>query len=157
MSRFRISLWSAIGAQACAWAALFFLAFWPNFYQGMSAIAAISELESTAVLQRAESPTSLSQQDFHASLIDVNGRGVLLILLIPVAITAVALNAVAFQRLNRGLRIGLLWGSTVLMLVLCALALFSIGAFYVPAAAALIVAAIAGLGRPQPQGEPLLP
>ncbi len=153
MKRFRISLWSAIAAQSFAWAALFFLALWPYSYQGVSAIPVNRNLESTATLQRSESPSSLGQQDFNASLIDVNGPGVILALLIPVAITAVALNAVAFRRLNRGLRLGMLWGSTVLMLVFCVIALFSVGVFYVPAAIALIVAAISGLGRAQPQSD----
>ena len=159
MSRLSISLWSAIGAQAFAWAALVFLALWPYSYQGTSAIAVSvnPDLQSTAVLQQSESPTSLEQQNFNASLIDVNGPGVLLALLIPVAITAIGLSAVAFKSLNRRLRRGLLWGSPVLMLVFCGLALFSIGAFYLPAAAALIVAAIAGIGRSEPGGEPSIP
>ena len=73
--------------------------------------------------------------------------------MIPVAITAIALNAVAFRRLNRGLRLGMLWGSTALMLVFCVIALMSVGVFYVPAAATLIVAAVSGLGRAQSQDE----
>lgn len=159
MSRFRISLWSAAAAQAFAWAALVFLALWPFSYQGVSttAVSVNPDLKSTAVLQLSESPTSSDQQDFNASLIDVNGPGVLLALLIPVAISAVGLSAVAFKSLNRRLRRGLLWGSAVLMLVFCGLALFSVGAFYLPAAAALIVAAIAGIGRPEPGAEHSVP
>ena len=45
----------------------------------------------------------------------------------------------------------------MLMLIFCVLALFSVGVFYLPAAAALIVAAIAGIERTQPQGESSLP
>ena len=159
MSRFRISLWSAIGAQAFAWAALVFLALWPYSYQGVSEIAVSvnRDLESTAVLQRAESPISFDQQSFNASLIEVNGPGVLLKLLVPVAITAIALSAVAIQSLNRGLRLGLLWSSAVLMLAFCALALFSFGPLYLPAPAALIAAAIAGIGRPEPREEHSMP
>ncbi len=150
MSRTRIGIWSALGAHAFTWAALVFLALWPYTYQGASEIPVRRNLESTTLLQRAESPPSFEQQNFNASLIDVNGPGVLLPLLIPVAITAIGLSAVAFKSLNRGLRKGLLWGSAVLMLVFCGLALLSIGAFYLPAAAALIVAAIAGIGRVEP-------
>ena len=109
------------------------------------------------MLLRAEQPISFDRQSFNASLIEVNGPGVLLVLLVPVAITVIALSAVAFQGLNRRLRLGMLWGSAVLMLVFCALALFSIGIFYVPATAALIVAAIAGIARPMPQGQHSIP
>ena len=157
MSRFRIGLWSTILAQAWVWATLVFLALWPYSYQGVSAIAVNSNLESTAVLRRAEQPISFDRQSFNASLIDVNGPGVLLVLLIPIAFSTIALCAVAFQSLNRRLRLGMLWGSAVLMLAFCALALLSIGALYVPAAAALIVAAIAGIARPMPQGQHSIP
>ena len=148
-----------MGAHAFAWAALLFLAFWPYSYRGVSEIAVSvnPDLESTAVLQRAESPMSFDQRNFNASLIDVNGPGVILILLVPVAISTVALSAVVFESPNRRLRIGLLWSSAVLMLVFCVLALLSIGALYLPAAAALIVTAIAGIERPKPQGEHSIP
>ena len=156
MSRHKVSLWTAIGAQGFTWAVLAFLAFWPYSYQGTSAIAVATnpDLGSRTTLQRRDSPTSFDQQEFNASLIDVNGPIVLISLLVPIAITGIALSAVAFQGLNRGLRKRMLWGSAVLMLIFCLLALFSVGVFYVPAAVALIVAAIAGIERPQPQGEP---
>ena len=101
MTRFRISLWSAIFAQAWVSAALLFLALWPYSYRGMSAIPVNVDLESTATLQRTESPTPFEPQSFNASLIEVNGPGVLLVLLIPIAFSTIALCAVAFQSLNR--------------------------------------------------------
>ena len=81
--------------------------------------------------------------------VEVNGRGILL-LLVPVVLTGIALAAALLthrRQSNRGqsIRTMLLWSSAIMLLALCFLAIFSVGVFYLPAALALFVAAIADL------------
>jgi cytochrome bd-type quinol oxidase subunit 2 len=70
-----------------------------------------------------------------SSLIDVNGAWVLALLVVPVAISLLAVLAVA-ARLRPAA-----WALAALLLIACGLAVFSIGIFYVPSAVALVVAA----------------
>ena len=79
------------------------------------------------------------------------------LLLIPVALTALALVAVLVSESRQGTRKVALWGLAlaVLLLGFCVVGIFSIGLFYVPAAIALVVSAVKSLrqGRPIVQAE----
>ena len=82
------------------------------------------------------------------SLIEFEGRSAIRVLLVPVALTGIALAGVRFthgRQSNRALsvRTMLLWSPAIVLAGLCILAMFSIGAYYLPAALALLVAAIA--------------
>ena len=70
-----------------------------------------------------------------ATLVGENGTWVILLLCVPVALSALGLGASL-----RGRRV-LLWVSAVVLLGFVVLGGFSIGLFYVPAALALLVAA----------------
>ena len=80
---------------------------------------------------------------------------VLPLLLIPVALTALALVTVLVSESRQGTRKVALWGLAVLLLRFCVVGIFSIGLFYVPAAIALVVSAVKSLrqGRPIVQAE----
>jgi hypothetical protein len=92
---------------------------------------------------------------YTSTLIEVNGLRVLPLLLIPVALTALALVAVLVSESRQGTRKVALWGLAVLLLGFCVVGIFSIGLFYVPAAIALVVSAVKSLrqGRPIVQAE----
>lgn len=77
------------------------------------------------------------------SLLDANGVPILAVLAIPVGLTAFALWAVR-QRSSRSL-----WAAVILMLAFCLLTGLSVGLWFLPAAIALMLAALA-----PPQVEP---
>ena len=124
-------------AHVLAWVAFLWLAFWPYSYQGVSATPVqvdelgnpVGELESEVVR-------------YSASVVEVNGVGVLLPLFIPVAATGVALIVLLAWRDDGTLRTILLWILTAALLGFCVLGYLSIGIMYVPAAIALVVATI---------------
>jgi hypothetical protein len=122
-------------AHLLAWGALLFLVFWPAYYQGVQATA-------VPVVPYSPLPAEQEMMRVSSSLIEGTGWWVLRLLLIPVALTALAL-AVA---LRAGLRSFtgqiLMWTCAVLLLVLCLLGAFSIGVFYLPAGLALLAAAL---------------
>ena len=126
MTRTRISLAAAVIAHTLAWAATLFFLFWP-IYTGVS----VSPGESGT--------SSVSGK----TLIEVNGLWSALLLVIPVALTAVTLIATlptpAYPRIMLTLR----WASFALLLAFCAVSILSIGIFYLPAAIATLIAAIA--------------
>ena len=68
---------------------------------------------------------------------------VVLWLLVPVLLTIIALLAVYLVYPGQANRKILLWCTAAALLVFCALAIFSFGILYVPAALALLVAAVA--------------
>jgi hypothetical protein len=77
----------------------------------------------------------------YASMIEVNGPGVLVPLLVPVALTAIGLlNALTWDGRNTRSKL-FMWASAVLLIGFCALAAFSIGMFYLSAAVASLVTA----------------
>lgn len=115
-----------------AWAALLWLVLWPSFYQGAVATATPSG-------GPAGQPTRTA-----ASLIAVNGWWVLSLLLVPVVLSALGLLAATVVRHKPRPAAVLLWLSAVLLLGFCAAGAFSIGLSYLPAAAALLAAALAG-------------
>ena len=85
---------------------------------------------------------------YTATLMEVNGPGVVLpLLLTPVVLTGLGL--LAALRAGTGLtrRNVLLGVSAALLLGFCAVSIFSVGLFYFPAAAALIVSAVTGSRR----------
>ena len=64
-------------------------------------------------------------------------------LLVPVLLTYVPLAAIHLVEPGRAKRKILLWFPAVALLLLCMLAIFSIGMIYLPVALALFVAAVA--------------
>ncbi|MFQ6027191.1 MAG: hypothetical protein ACE5Q6_06845 [Dehalococcoidia bacterium] len=126
----RTTIAMSILAHLLAWAAFLWLVFWPNFYQG------------TTIVSTGPDGSGGREVPFSASMLEVNGRGVLIPLLVPVALTALgvltAVNRNYADRRNQAL----LWITAVLLAVFCGLALFSIGMFYLPATLALILAAV---------------
>ena len=126
-------------AHLLAWAVLLWLALWPGFYQGVSVSTTLGESSGEA--------TRIS-----ASLIEANGLRVLPLLSLPVLLTGVGLLAITAQR-RWSLRAGLaVWASAILLLLFSAVAIWSIGIFYLPAAVALLAAAVLG-GRKKPAPE----
>ena len=101
--------------------ALLFLAFWPYSYKGTAVSTGGGVVDETS-----------------ASLIEQNGMGVLVWLIIPVLLCLVAF-LVTLLRI-RGGRV-IMWAMTVLLLLFGLVSILSIGAFYLPAALALIIAA----------------
>ena len=66
---------------------------------------------------------------YTSTLIEVDGLRVLPLLLIPVALTALALVAVLVSESRQGTRKVALWGLAVLLLGFCVVGIFSIGLF----------------------------
>lgn len=126
MTRTKISLTAAITSHILAWAATLFFLFWP-IYTGVS----VSPGESGI--------TSVSGK----TLIEVNGLWSALLLVIPVALTAVTLIASLPGALRPRLMLALRWTSFALLLAFCAVSILSIGIFYLPAAIATLIAAVA--------------
>ena len=89
---------------------------------------------------------------YSATAIEANGLHVILLLLVPILLTDIALLGLRLQQTT--MRKILLWSPAVVLLGFCAVAIFSIGVFYLPAALTLFVAAIADLGD-QEGNEPI--
>jgi len=123
------SVFSTGIAHGLAWDVVIWLAF-GSVYQGTS-VAPVGPGETP------NEPTRTS-----ASLIEVNGWQVLPILLVPAALTGLALLTVLLTHTGQTRRKVLLWVLAVLLLVFCVLASFSLGIFYVPSALALLLTAI---------------
>ena len=117
MTHARISLTSAIIAHILAWAATLFFLFGP-VYSGSGGDT--------------------------ATLIEVNGLWSALLLVIPVALTAVTLIATLPTPAHPRIMLALRWASFALLLAFCAVSILSIGIFYLPAAVATLIAAIVG-------------
>ena len=76
------------------------------------------------------------ERQFCKSLVEANGMSVLGVLVVPVLLAGVGL--VAVRRRHRGvLMVGM-----VALVAFCVLALASVGLFYLPAAAALVIAVV---------------
>ena len=114
-----------------ALAASLWLAFWPTFYQGVEA-----------------KPDSQGTVRTSASLIEVNGYWVALLLLIPVALAVAGLlaaRAVDYRRSKGKLAV---WAPAAMSLLFCFVGLFSIGLLYIPSAGALVATAVLASRRP---------
>jgi hypothetical protein len=108
-------------------AASLWLAFWPAFYQGVS----------VSVRPNGEETVRTS-----ASLVAVNGYRVVFLVLIPVVLTVVVFLAIARmdpRQLSGKIAI---WAPLTVLLLFCVAGISSIGLFYIPAAVALLAAAI---------------
>ena len=112
MTRSKVSLTAALIAHILAWAATIFFLFGPVYR-----------------------PTG-------ATLIEVNGLSAALLIVIPVALTAITLNASLPGATRPRLMLILRWAAFVLMFLFCVVSALSIGIFYLPAAVAALVAAI---------------
>ena len=134
----RIATVSAAIAHVLAWAAFLWIAFWPHAYQGVSATPVqVDELGNPVGAVESEVVRH------SASFIEVNGIGALLPLFIPALLTGVALMALLVWE-GRHLRNRLILGGlAAVLLVFCGLGYLSFGILYLPAALALIIAAVA--------------
>ena len=130
---------SAWVAHAFAWAAGVWLAFRPT-YEGASVTATLPGEPGGEVIRSS------------ATAIEVNGLHVILLLLVPIFLTAITLLGLRLQQTT--MRKILLWSPAVVLLGFCFVAIASIGMFYLPTALALLVAAIADLGG-QEGNEPI--
>ncbi|MYE54341.1 MAG: hypothetical protein F4X34_03990 [Chloroflexi bacterium] len=127
MNRTKVSTAAAIIAHILAWAATLFFLFRP-VYSGVS--VSPGESSTSGVTGR--------------TLVEVNGLWSALLLVIPVALTAVTLIASLPNPARPRLMLTLRWASFVLLLAFCAVSALSIGIFYLPAAIATLVLAIVG-------------
>ena len=127
MTRTKISLTAGIIAHIFAWAATLFFLFWP-IYGGVSVSPGESGLSSVS----------------GKTLIEVNGIWAAFLIILPIVFTAIVLIAslpgTALPRLMLTLR----WTAFALTLLFCVVGIYSIGVFYLPAALAVLVAAIVG-------------
>ena len=122
-------------AHALTWVVALWLAVGP-VYQGVS----INGVTPGGV---ASEPTRFTE-----TLIGANGARVLPLLLAPMALTALALLTVLLTDAGQARRKVLLWVLAVLLLGFCAVGIWTIGLFYLPAALALVFSAVLGsLGR----------
>ncbi|HZA22537.1 MAG TPA: hypothetical protein VFA32_08035 [Dehalococcoidia bacterium] len=117
-------------AHVLAWGAFLFLAFWPYSYQGTEAAPVGPDGSGGEVVH------------VSASLIEANGWGALIPLLVPVALTALGLAVVWTWDGQKARNQLLVWVLAAMLVVFCGLAMFSLGIFYLPAALALLASAI---------------
>ena len=122
-------------AHVLTWIVVLFLVIGP-VYQGTSVTAVASG-------EIPNEPTKTT-----ATLIQVNGWGVLPILLVPVVLTGLALLTVLKTDAGQTRRKMRVWVLAVVLLVFCLLGSFSIGIFYLPSALLLVLSGIlVTLGR----------
>jgi len=77
-----------------------------------------------------------------ATLIQVSGLWVLLLLALPVVLSALALVSILLSDPGHARGKVTLWASALLLLAFCVVGSFSIGIFYLPAGLALVVSAL---------------
>ena len=130
---------AAILAHSLAWAAVVYLLFVP-VYAGQI---------TTAVAQGQPPVITNTTTSTSATLVEVNGLEIIPMILVPVLLTGFALLGVVFTKPGRAARKAILLTATVLTFGFCALAMFSVGIFYLPGAVALLVSAILGLSQTQ--------
>ena len=128
--RNKVSQFLAGASVLLALGAALFLALWPYYYRG----------ESVSVDGRIIERT-------HASLIEENGVEVLPLLLLPMALS---LSAWLLLFLKNQRTKALMWAAAILLLVFSFFTGLTVGAFYLPAALALLLAAIAATRRHRP-------
>ena len=123
MRSVRAATVSVLAVHALAWAAAVGLAFAPVYSSGDTILDSGRELGALG--------------------------GAIAVLLVPVLLTVPAVAAVLFARKWRLLRQTVLWSSAVVFLGLCILTGFTIGMFFLPAAATLFLTAVLDLGQGQ--------
>ena len=126
MKRHNAAVVSTAIAHILAWVVVIGLVFGP-VYQGVSVTA-------SAPGAAANEPTKTT-----ATLIEINGWGVLPILLVPAALTGLALVKTNSGQTRHRM---LVWVASVLLLGFCILGSFSIGIFYLPSALPLVFSSI---------------
>ncbi len=129
MKRHNAAVVSTGIAHVLAWVVVLGLVFGP-VYQGVSVTA-------VAHGAPANEPTKTT-----ATFIEVNGWRLLPILLVPAALTGLALITILKTNASQTRRRVLVWVASVLLLGFCILGSFSIGIFYLPSALALVVSSI---------------
>jgi hypothetical protein len=122
---------AALIAHVWAWIVGLWLAFGPA-YQGVKAVAP-------------GEPTA--EVTLTATYIEVNGLPGLMVVLVPLLLTALSLLVILSTNPGTAARRLLLWVAAVVALGLCALGYLSFGILYLPVALALIVAALLDLFR----------
>ncbi|PKB64095.1 MAG: hypothetical protein BZY80_04165 [SAR202 cluster bacterium Io17-Chloro-G2] len=127
-----MALTAALCSHLLAWVAFGLLVFAP-FYQGESVTATPAEAVPSQPVQTT------------ATLIEINGWGVIPIVLAPVVISGAGLLGVIFAGPGLVWRRAPLGLATLLLLGFCVAGAFSIGMFYLPAALAMAVSAAVGL------------
>ena len=123
---------TSIGATAGAVLALaagLGLALWPCAYRGIEVQSGVG--------------TNVERREVCVSLVEQDGTDVLGLLAVPVLLSGASLVAV------RGGWRGIFWGLTLAVLGFCLFSLASVGLFYLPAAGALLLAAISWRDAPQ--------
>ncbi len=134
MNRIKLGIASAALAHFLAWAVSLYFAFYPCVYQGTTITT--------------QSGVTITDSGCSGSLVTVNGLSVLLVLAVPLAITGLGLFAALSRMVTYEVARILLWASAVSMPLVCLLGVFSVGFFYIPAALATIVSAIANPRKP---------
>ena len=151
----RAAVVTAIVAQVLAWAAFLWIAFWPYSYQGVSVNSDHpAYVDGLGYVDELGVPTGAEVVRLSASFMEVNGFGAVIYMLIPVVLTALALLSLLVWNGTR-VRNTLISGRlATVLLVFCGLGYLSFGIGYLPAALALITAAIISGFRPGPGKEP---
>lgn len=126
--RSQIAAGSATLALVVAVAAFLWLVFWPYSYRG----EVVTELQPGGTQQRSTE---------YASMLQMNGRGVLIPLSVPVALAGIGSWSAGVPPQRRWGR-WLLWAAIILSWGFCFLAIFSVGLYYMPSAVLLTVAAL---------------
>ena len=151
----RAAVVTAIVAQVLAWAAFLWIAFWPYSYQVVSVNSDHpAYVDGLGYVDELGVPTGAEVVRLSASFIEVNGFGAVIYMLIPVVLTALALLALLVWNGTRVRNILVLGSLATVLLVFCGLGYLSFGILYLPAALALITAAIISGFRPRPGKEP---
>ena len=122
---------AALTAHALAWGVGLYMVFGP-VYQGVSVTATLP----------GEPPGQATRHT--ETLLEANGLWVPWLLFVPILLTGLVLLAIRLTHPGQARRKVLLWLPSVVLLAFCAVAIASIGMLYLPAALALLVAAIAG-------------
>ena len=130
MNRAKLGLASAVLAHFLAWAVSLYFAFYPCVYDGATVTT--------------QTGVTIRETGCAGSLVTVNGLRVLLVLVVPVAITGLGLFAMISNVVTYGVARILLWSSGISMALICLLGALSVGVLYIPAAIAMMVSAIAG-------------
>ena len=130
---------AAILAHGLTWAAVVYLLFVPVYESQRT--TAVAQGQPAVIINTTTSTSS--------TLLEVNGLEIIPVILVPVLLTGFALLGVVFTKPGRAARKAILLTATVLTFGFCALAMFSVGIFYLPGAVALLVSAILGLSQTQ--------
>ena len=87
---------------------------------------------------------AIESVEISETLLEANGLSAFPLLIGPVVLTALVVAMLMTTRIKPSKRKVSLWVAAVLLLGFCVVGAFSIGMFYLPAALALVVAAVLG-------------